>query len=216
MEKLNQKLWSILKEYTMQVAELMDCSEWHWIGTDDDGVRPASICDFDSTIFLTLEDMQVIIDRLDEWVKRYGSKDAVANEVREWVYWWLDDTRRFDPNPLIEIYENRLNRYQRTIPRINLQSWLAGCPRECDVENSIDDELRLLVCQRDTVKELIEKYRDARTLWNIFDNLGDEIKAKKAIKEKRDKELLEEMKKSDLYKKFEDAIKEHSEQVDKF
>lgn len=216
MEKLNQKLWSIVKEYTMQVAELMDCSEWHWIGTDDDGVRPASICDFDSTIFLTLEDMQVVIDRLDEWVKRYGSKDAVANEVREWFDWWLDDTKRVDPNPLVEVYENRLNCYQRTIPRINLQNWLAGCPRECDVENSIDDELRLLVCQRDTVKELIEKYRDARTLWNIFDNLGEEIKAKKAIKEKREKELLEEMKKSDLYKKFEDAIKEHSEQVDKF
>lgn len=220
MEKLNEKLWSIVKEYTMQVAKLLDCDEWHWIGTDDDGEKPIDVCDFDGSMFLSLEEMQIIIDRLDEWVKRYGSKEAVAQEIRDWIEWWMKDSDSDNPDaaypdPIVEIYENRLNRYQRTYPRINLENWLAGCPREPRPQ-TIDDEIRRLVCQRGMVKVLISKYREARSLWNVLESLSAEIKAKKAIKEKRDAKLQEDMKQTDAYRNFEQAIKEHKEQGGEF
>ena len=103
-----------------------------------------------------------------------------------------------------------MERYTRTRPTINLENWLAGCPRE-PRKPTIDDELRLLVCQQDTVRELMEKYRGDRSLCNIFDNISAEIKAKKKIKEKRDARLLHDMKHTDAYRNFEQAVKEHSE-----
>lgn len=214
MCKLNHKLWPIVKEYTRQVAELFDCAEWHWIGTDDDGEKPVDVCDFDGSMFMSLEEMQIVIDRLDEWVKRYGSRDAVAQEVRDWFDWWLEDsdpdggdTTR--PNPLIEIYENRLQRYQRTYPRINLENWLAGCPRDAGKrEMNIDDELRLRVCQRDMLKTLIEEFRESRSMWNIIDNLSAEIKALEAAKKKRDAEDWQRVKQTEAYKDFEKAVKD--------
>lgn len=172
-KKLNERLWVVAQEYTQQVADLLDRQEWHWIGTNDDGMRPISVCDFDGVEFFTLEDMQVIIDRLDEWVARYGSRDAVAQEVREWQDWWLDD-KSMDDHPLVELMDNRLERYTRTYPAINLEQWLMGCPRE-PRKPTLNDRLRLLACQRDMVRELADKYRYARTLWNVYDNLTAEI-----------------------------------------
>lgn len=222
MERLNEKLWPIVKEYTRQVAELLDCSEWHWIGTDDDGERPVDVCDFGGVMFFTLEDMQVIIDRLDEWVKHYGSREAVAQEISDWFDWWLDDSSpeadasgTSAANTLVELYETRCNRYMRTRPRINLESWLSGCPRD-PWKPTIEDEILTMECQRNVLKELIEKYRGARSLWNIFDALGAEIKEKKDIKEKRDEKLNEQMKETEAYKNFAQAINEHSERSGDF
>ena len=187
MKKLNKKLWDVAREYTLQVAELFDRSEWHWVGSEDDGERPFGICDLGDTLFLTLEDMQVIIDGLDKWVSRYGSREAVAQEVCDWFDWWLND-EHIEPDPLLDLVESPFHRYQRTRPAINLESWLAGCPRE-PRKPSVDDELRKLVCQREVVRELISKYREARTLWNIFDNLNAEINGLKKKVEHNGREL---------------------------
>lgn len=113
--KLSTRLWEIVQEYTRRVADLMDCShkDCHWIGTDDNGNGIFSVCDFGDTTFLTLEQMQVIIDRLPEWEARYGSREAVAQEVYDWLEWSLEEENLTDGHP-----------------RINLEHWLMGCPRE--------------------------------------------------------------------------------------
>lgn len=209
MDKLNERLWSVVKEYTTQMAELFDCSEWHWIGTEDDGERPADVCDFGDTLFFTLEDMQIIIDRLDEWVKRYGSREAVAQEARDWFDWWLGD-HSIVPHPLEEITWSRLGRYMKLRPAINLENWLAGCPRQLR-EPTLDDELRLLACQRDTVRELAEKYGEAMALMRVLKALDTEIAVKNASKEKRDEKTYQNMKKMQAYRDFEKAIKDEAE-----
>lgn len=211
MKKLNERLWAVAKEYTAQVAELLGCSEWHWIGTDDDGKHPLGICDFGDVIFLTLEDMQVIIDRFGEWVERWGSKEAVAERINGWFDWWLAEASEAEKpgtvteRQLLEQMERRKNRCLKTYPLINLTHWLMGCPIE-HRQPTIDDELQLLVCQRDMVRELITKYREARTLWNIFDNLDAEIKEKQKTKESRDAKLAEDKKLQELRGDFEKII----------
>ena len=114
-QTLNEQLWQAVNEYTRQVAELLECDyrDCHWVGTDDEGRGTFTICDFGDTTFLTLDQMQTIIDRLPEWEKRYGSRRAVAEEVYEWLEWSLEE-------------QNLTNGH----PRINIEHWLMGCPRE--------------------------------------------------------------------------------------
>ena len=209
MEKLKDKLWPVVKEYTRQVVELMEASEAHWIGTDDHGKGEYEILDLDSEWFLSFGNVQLIIDRMDEWVKRYGSKEAVAQEIRDWQNWWLEGTD--DAEDLLELWENRKRRGLRTYPWINLEHWLMGCPRDVKKPSNPDDELRVMKVQREMVRELIEKYRSSRTLWNIIDNLTAEIKEKQKQKDARDAKMLEEMKQCDAMQEF---LKE-CEKIDK-
>ena len=203
MNKLAEELLAVVKEYTRQVVELFDASESHWIGLTED-FPIAEVLDLDGELFLTWSDVQVIVDRMDDWLARYGSKDAVAQDVRDWENWWLDDTRLTASAQWPEIYEERWHRYQRTRPMINLKSWLMGCPRDVVEKPSLEDELRVMAAQRDMLAELADRYRDTRSLWNVLDSLDAEIKEKKKTKEKRDAALLEEMKQRAAYKEFRD------------
>ena len=114
-QSLEAQLWAIVKEYTRQVADLMEVNvkDAHWIGTNDDGRGVVGVCDFGGVTFFDLEDMQVVIDRLPVWVKRYGSKAAVRKEVEEWMNWICDEDNLVDGHP-----------------RISLEHWLMGCPRD--------------------------------------------------------------------------------------
>jgi hypothetical protein len=206
METLREKLWPIVKEYTRQVTELMQCREWHWIGTDDDGKDACEILDIDGCYFLTWEDVQVIVDKMDVWVSRYGSMEAVADEVRGWQDWWLEKNN-IDEHPLLELWESRRERFLKTRPFINLEHWLMGCPRE-KRQPTMYDQRRELTVKMEFVKELMEKYRDARTLTNVFDNLGAELKELEAAIAKHEKEADKRMQESQsqAFRDFEEAI----------
>lgn len=201
MEKLKDKLLPVVKEYTRQVVELMEASESHWIGTDDEGKGEYEMLDLDSEYFLSFGNVQLIVDRLDEWVKRYGSKEAVAQEIRDWFNWWLDSDETTGET-VLELWENRRQRGLRTYPWINLEHWLMGCPRNVKKPFDPDEELRVMKIQREMVSELIEKYRSSRTLWNIIDNLTAEIKEKEKEKKERDANTFEEKKQCDALMEF--------------
>ena len=209
MTKLKEQLWPVVKEYTRQVVELMEASEAHWIGTDNDGKGEYEILDLDSEWFLSFGNVQLIIDRMDEWVKRYGSKEAVAQEIRDWQNCWLEEIDTTDG--LLELWESRQQRGLRTYPRINLEHWLMGCPREVSERDDPDDELRVLLVQRKMLTDLCKKYRYARTLSNVIDNLSAEIKEKQKQKDARDAKLMEEMKQCEAMQEF---LKE-CEKIDK-
>lgn len=115
MKTLNEQLRAIVLEYTRQTAELLDRSyaDCYWVGTDDHNNGTYGVCDLGDCTFLTLEEMQVIIDELPRWVKQYGSRDGVREEVESWLEWSLRE-------------ENIRN----GSPRINLEHWLAGVPRK--------------------------------------------------------------------------------------
>ena len=213
MKKLSEQLWPIVKEYTRQVAEIMQCREWHWIGTNDDGEAPAEVLDLDGYYFLSWQDIQIIVDRIDEWVRRYVSKEGVAEEVQAWQNWWLglpDD----DMHPILDVWESRRERYFRTAPYITLEHWLMGCPRE-KREKTPHDHLRELKVKRELVKELTQEYRESRSLWNIIENLSADIKTLEAKVAKMDAEEIEKMKQSDAYKELVDCCIDATEDTEK-
>lgn len=218
MKTLAEELWAVVKEYTRQVVELFRAVDYHWIGMRD-GTWIADVLELDSYLYLSWTDVQVLIDRMEDWVAAYGSKEAVAQEVRDWQEWWLDpsgteSTEKTEGTEghseigatnwlgAVEIYEERRHRYLRTLPKINLEHWLMGCPRDVPKNPSVDDELRVLVAQRALLEELADRYRDTRSLWNVIGNLDAEIKEKMKAKEKQDAKLLEAMKQSEAYKEL--------------
>jgi hypothetical protein len=156
--------------------------------------------DIDGCWFLSFSNVQLIVDRMDEWVKRYGSKEAVAQEIEDWQNWWLEAIDTTDG--LLELWESRRQRGLRTYPRINLEHWLMGCPREVSKRDDPDDELRVLLVQRKMLTDLCKKYRDARTLSNVIDNLSAEIKEKQKQKDARDAKLMEEIKQRESLQEF--------------
>jgi hypothetical protein len=83
------------------------------VGTDDDNRGIYTVCDFGDITFPTLDQMQVIIDRLPDWLKRYKTTEGVAQEIDDWLEWSIKEENMLDGHP-----------------RINLEHWLMGCPRE--------------------------------------------------------------------------------------
>lgn len=210
MVTLRQQLWPIVKEYTRQMKELMDASEVHWIGTDDDGNAPAVVLDINGNYFFSFEEIQIIIDNLDKWVARYGSREAVAQEIRDWQDWWLGEN---DTKPscaaldVMEVWENRRDRYINLRPRINLKHWLLGCPREKRDPND-HDRLRELRVKRELVVELSHTYRGSRSLWNIVDNLSADIKVCEERIKEADTKIKAEMKHNEKVQQFLDELDE--------
>lgn len=211
METLTDKFRQVADEYARQVAALLGYKEWSWIGVDDttgDGTR--NVLEVGDWLYLSLSDLQVIIDRLDEWVRRYGSREAVAQEIEDWQEWWLGDKHDGDAattEAVLSLWESRRERYLRTYPRINLEHWLMGCPRDRKPE-SPHDRLRRLKVTREMLSELVQQYRPQRSLWNIIDNLTTDIKAAQAEADRLDAETLEQMRQSPAYKDFEQAVSE--------
>ena len=112
---LKEKMHDVAMEYMMKVADLIgrDSRDCHWVGTDDDNRGIYTVCDFGDITFLTLDQMQVIIDRLPEWLKRYKTTEGVAQEIDDWMEWSIKEENMLDGHP-----------------RINLEHWLMGCPHE--------------------------------------------------------------------------------------
>ena len=119
---LQSQLRDVALEYMKQVAKLLnrDPRDCHWVGTDDHERGIYTICDLGDITFLTLDQMQVIIDRLPEWLERYGNRKAVAQEIDDWMEWSIQEENMLDGHP-----------------RINLEHWLMGCPRKLKLETTI-------------------------------------------------------------------------------
>ena len=200
--KLTTEFRSHCNEYARQVADLLGYSEWHWVGVGDQGYGTYETLELGDWLYLSLSDCQTIIDRLPQWLSRYGSREAVASEIEAWQEWWLgDDDDPDNTAAVITLWESRRERYLRTYPRLNLEHWLLGCPRDRQPE-SPHDRLRRLKVMRELITELCQQYRPQRSLWNIIDSLTADIKTAQADCDRLDAELHEQMKHSQAYKDF--------------
>lgn len=91
MEKLTEIKWQIAKEYARQIRELFGVEKAHWIGTNDQNIGKIETLDVgEGYLLLSFADCQLLIDRLDEFVKMYGTREAVARHVADWQEWYLD------------------------------------------------------------------------------------------------------------------------------
>jgi len=110
MKKLKDTLWSVAKEYARLVGQVIGQDPEFWVAED----ISVSVCCFGDVWFLTLEEMQIIIDHMEKWLARYGTSQAVGQEVTDWLDWTIEDS--YDPDR---------DQYRRHA-RINLWSWLTG------------------------------------------------------------------------------------------
>lgn len=125
MKNLKQTLWKVAQEYAMKVGELLEQEPEFWVGED----ISVDCCCYGDLWFLTLEEMQVIIDHMPKWLERYGNRKAVAQEITDWLDWTIEDN--YDPDR---------DQYRRHA-RINLWSWLTGL-RPADIKVTTDDEIQ--------------------------------------------------------------------------
>lgn len=103
--KLKEIYLSIANEYARQFGQIIELDKEFWTGP-----RPGHHAQFGDYYVFTLEEMSLIVDELDKWVKKYESRREVGRTVIEW----------FDRS----VAEHERTKHQ--YPRINLQSYMNG------------------------------------------------------------------------------------------
>ena len=84
---LKERLYEIALEYSKKVSELLGVQEGYWVAKD----ICVNVCDFGDTMFLSLSDMQVIVEHYDEWLEKYGDKEKVTDRVMDWFDYYILD-----------------------------------------------------------------------------------------------------------------------------
>ena len=184
MKNLKQTLWKVATEYAKQVGELLEQEPEYWVAED----ISVDCCCFGDVWFLTLEEMQVIIDHMPKWLERYGNRKAVAQEITDWLDWSIEDG--YDPDR---------DQYRRHA-RINLWSWLSGL-RPADLKVTVDDEIqqhRDILSVLGTVRGFYGNIPVGRAIENIHARLT-ELEARKRIE---DESAFENIKDTEAYKHF--------------
>ena len=185
MKNLKETLWRVANEYAREFGKVIGTRFEFWVGSE-----PELGC-FGDDMFFTLYEMQQVVDNLPKYIERYGSKEAVGDEIREWTDWWLDGAS----DKMMERILPRVTQHLR--PNINLKAWLDGCPREeRDAWSGPDAELM----KRETLQELLDEYCESDcihdTIENVMQRLAIEVVQLRREKDKRDKIVFEEFMKN--------------------
>lgn len=179
MTNLNKRMCAVAKEYAWLFGEVIGMEPEHWVGDCPD------ICCFGDTMFFSLEEMRTVIDRLPEYVRRYGSREAVGEEIQAWVNWWLDGINHEDIT--LERILPRVTHQLR--PNITLQAWLDGCPRDDRRPwSGPDADFLRLQNDHDTLLRLIREYGPDRELKVVLSDVEERLDRETVAKRKRDEE----------------------------
>lgn len=178
--KINELIWQAAREYARQFGEVLGVGPEFWIADQP------WMCSFGDCYFFTLEEMAGVVDNMDKHIERWGSREAVGDQIREWVDWWLEsDLKACDHERL----EERVTHQLRV--NINLGSWLAGCPREGrEPFEGPDATYYRHLNERDTLRRLIEEYRENRTLGNVLASIETMLDIEAQAKATRDFEAF--------------------------
>ena len=109
----------ILEFYVYSFSEIIGVDFDYWVGDmreeDKQADRPSQSVDVAQfgDYFFNLADMRTVVDNYKYWRERYGTREAVGQEVRYWNDY------------AVERLSNKKN-------HINLFNWLNGCPRDID------------------------------------------------------------------------------------
>lgn len=179
----NELIWQAAREYARQFGELLGVGPEFWVADQP------WMCSFGDCYFFTLEEMAGVVDNIDKHIERWGSKEAVGDQIREWVDWWMDSgIKAYDHERL----EERVTHQLRV--NINLGQWLAGCPREGrEPFEGPDATYNRHLNERDTLRRLIEEYRENRTLGNVLASVETLLDIEAQEKTQRDFEAWEQL-----------------------
>lgn len=192
-KKLSLDMMAVAKEYARLFGQIIESKLEFFVGDD-----PTDMACFGDFFFFSLSEMRDVVDNIDAYVSRYGSREAVGQEVRDWVYWWADADCS---DVIMERIEPRVTHQIR--PNISLKAWLDGCPRqERKPFSGPDAEYLRLKNDADTLKRLIAEYRGSRSLDNVLENVQAQLDIEAERKAKRDFAEWEKIMKSNAGKQF--------------
>ena len=182
--KLTQQKRSVMNEYAMQVAALMGFpKDFSWIADIHETSDLDALEIGEGAYYLSWTDLQVIIDKLDVWIEKYGSREAVAERITAWNEWWLSDMSELKKEwDVVDVWESRKQRFLRTVPRINLDAWLRGCP-VTPYEESIYDRKTRLKVERELLMHYVDEFGGYTQLRDVlyqvegqFNKVAEEVK----------------------------------------
>lgn len=176
MENLQNTMRAVATEYARLTTQLLGAGRYYYVSEDTFGLGI-----IDDEIYLTLEEMQVIIDKLDHWVSIYGTREKVADTIRDWQAWWQDEVDK-----MVEVRKTAIHEY--FYPNINLNSWLMGLRETKAKRNSCDARYQLQVSEK-----LAEEYGKDNSLRLIVEDLRNEYAKAKAEEDAETKYMLEQL-----------------------
>lgn len=199
-EKLSEKMWAVANEYARRFGEIIEHDVEFWVSDEPE------VCCFGDYLFFTFDEMRAVVDHIEKYVARYGSLQAVGEEVVSWVDWWLDgsvrgaeatgrERRKGATNMMdteMEYVRSRVTKQLR--PNICLESWLDGCPREDREPWTGPDADYLRLCNdRDTLARLIGEYSHDMSLFATLLSVKAKLEIERKAKEARDKAEFDKM-----------------------
>jgi len=205
MQNLQEQLRAVAKEYARQFGDIIGMELEHFVGDE-----PTDIACFGDCYFFTLQEMAQVVDNIDRYVRRYGSKTAVGDEVRDWVDWYLDGMSH--DSPLQEVIMPRVTHQLR--PNISLKAWLDGCPRE-DTHPWSGPDADYLRLQNDkaTLERLVSDYGPDSILKDVQADIDECLDYETEMKARRDFDDWQQMMKGKAGQQFRKAVEEGCDNI---
>lgn len=119
IEKFGETFNILLDFYTDRFSKFIGVDFEFWVGDmrdeDKQADRPSQSVDVAQfgDYFFNLSDIRTVVDNYKYWLNRYGSREAVGQEVRDW-------------------HDYVVERMSEKKNYINLFNWLNGAPRDID------------------------------------------------------------------------------------
>lgn len=203
MPTLKESLWAVAKEYARLTADVLGVSqsEVYFVGSGNRDEGTVDVCAFGDTLFLTLDELQTIIDDLPRWTARYGSREAVGQEVRDWNDWVLEHM----PDPTEAAHQRAMHMLR---PAINLRSWLAGLHDQPQERPSAQADYIRLSNWHDTLQRLVREYGENRSLWNVLKQIDSRLEAVAKQKQAEDRAEWQRIMQTPTGQAFREAIEE--------
>lgn len=110
--------------YTARFSHIIGVDFDYWVGDmreeDKQADRPSQSVDVAQfgEYFFNLVDIRTVVDNYKYWLKRYGTREAVGQEVRDW-------------------HDYVVERMGNKKSYINLFHWLLGAPSDIDDNNNV-------------------------------------------------------------------------------
>ena len=119
IEKFEETFDMLLGFYTDRFSHIIGVDFDYWVGDmreeDKQAGRPSQSVDVAQfgDYFFNLSDIRTVVDNYKYWLQRYGTREAVGQEVCDWQDY------------VVERMSEKKN-------YINLFNWLNGVPRDID------------------------------------------------------------------------------------